>query len=181
MLLSQLFENQKALEAQIIAASGIEDEQIGKATGTDLRFLALHVKLSELANLTKCYKYGINLNYMDMQKVSVRYIEVLQYLLSIGIHCEYEHIQPEELPGLMPMGVHELASQFLDLIGAIENLRVLAFSADYFAARVVYARVFALVNRLGETLGITPEVLLNQYYARSQAKDGTSLQIAQDI
>lgn len=153
MRLSALFEQQKAIERQLLTSSGIVQDSLGAATGSDLRFLALQVKLSELANLTKCYKYGAQGNRASVDKLTFRYIEVMRYILSLGIYHDFADLSQEELPLVSPNPSLTLA--FLEVFSLLENFKRAVSLENYFSARSRYAELMAQVNALGEVLSIS--------------------------
>lgn len=152
MRLRALFEGQKAIERQLMTSSGIVEDSLGAATGSDLRFLALQVKLSELANLTKCYKYGTQGSRAPLDKLTFRYIEVLRYVLSLGIYHDFADLAQEELPFVSPNP--SLTLTFLEVFTLLESFKRAVSLENYFSARARYAELVAHIQALGEVLSI---------------------------
>ena len=97
MELTKLFQIQAEFESAIIENTDIEENVVGESNVRDLLFLALHVKLGELANLTKCYKYSYVKPNLPKHKLIIRYADVLRYLLSVGNRHQFNMIQNADL------------------------------------------------------------------------------------
>lgn len=161
MLLKKLFDQQALFEARIIELSGVQGDHLGSVTGSDLRFLALYVKISELANATKCYKFTGDRVRFDESKVVNRYLEVLQYFLSIGIQHNFNMIEDESIEKQIPR--MELAPLILEIFKSVHTLKQLVENEDFFEGLKTYGHLFSLINRLGEFLNITEEQIMATY------------------
>lgn len=165
MQLSQLFQDQATYEARLVQASGIHEDSVEGVSGSDLRFLALYVKVSELANLTKCYKFSAQGPVVHKDKLGFRYIEVLRYTLSLGILWDFSNLQVEEMPILAPS--QQLAKVFLDVYAGLEALKHSVDQGDYFAGRRQYAEVFSSIRLLGELLDMDSAICTHFFASQS--------------
>ncbi|MCK8058007.1 MULTISPECIES: dUTP diphosphatase [unclassified Fusibacter] len=167
MLFSDLFKVQNILESGIATASGITEDAIGSANGSDLRFLALLVKTGEIANLTKCYKFNSKPKEADRNKLIVRYADVLQFLLSIGNYHDFNIINREALQSVERMD--EQAPLFLSIHATIHKLMASLKSDDFMSALHHYIELFAKIMNLGELLGLTEDDMFSFYEIHGQA------------
>ena len=92
------------------------------------KHLELQIKMSELANETKCYKYWIDDNFtVNKSTVFDKYISCFRQVLSLGIDKGYDSIkcitiQPSE---------YCLSDQFLNLYIDINDL-LISSSEDHY-------------------------------------------------
>jgi dimeric dUTPase (all-alpha-NTP-PPase superfamily) len=161
MLFNDLFKVQSILESGIVSVSGITEDSIGSASGSDLRFLALIVKTGEIANLTKCYKFNQNPKDTDRQKLIVRYADVLQFLLSIGNYHNFNIINRETIMNVEK--IDEQAPLFLSIHKSIFNLMNCLENDEYMNALHHYIELFAKIMNLGELLGLTEADMFKFY------------------
>lgn len=161
MLFSDLFKLQAVLESDIIKASGIAEDRIGNASGHDLRILALIVKTAELANLTKCYKFGALKEGIEQKKLALRYLDMMQYVLSIGNNQGFNIIDRNALASV-PKN-EDLPALFLETFGTMYRLNNEITKDNYVAALNAYIKLFAHVMNIGELLGLTEQVIFDYY------------------
>lgn len=162
MLFSDLFRLQAVLESDIIKASGIVEDRIGNASGHDLRILALIVKTAELANLTKCYKFGALKAGLEQKKLALRYLDMMQYVLSIGNNQGFNIIDREALINVAKND--DLPALFLETFGTMYSLNNEINNDDYVAALSAYIKLFAHVMNIGELLGLTEQLIYDYYH-----------------
>lgn len=92
------------------------------------KHLQLQIKMSDLANETKCYKYWLDdNNKLDKEAIFYKYISCFKQVLSLGIDNGYDDIveitlQPSE---------YCLSDQFLNLYIDINDL-LISTSKDHF-------------------------------------------------
>lgn len=117
------------------------------------KHLELQVKLSSLAEETKCYKYwiddGLNLN---KETVFIKYADFLTHVINLGIDKHY--IENYEV--LLRPNDYCLSDQFLNLYIDINDL-IISPSTDHF---------FTLLEdslSLGVTLGYSEEEIFNSF------------------
>ena len=117
------------------------------------KHLELQVKLSSLAEETKCYKYwiddGLNLN---KETVFIKYADFLTHVINLGIDKHY--IENYEV--LLIPNDYCLSDQFLNLYIDINDL-IISPSTDHF---------FTLLEdslSLGVTLGYSEEEIFNSF------------------
>lgn len=161
MLLKKLFDQQAIFEARIIELSGVQGDNLGSVSGSDLRFLALYVKISELANVTKCYKFTGKPVKFEESKIVSRYLEILQYFLSIGIQHNFNMISDENIEKQIPHMA--LAPLILEIFKSVQSLKEFVEMDDFFEGLKAYGHLFSLINRLGEFLNITEEQIMETY------------------
>ncbi len=114
MNLQKLFEMQTEIENNIANIATIPEDEMGSHNVEELRFLALHIKIAELANLTKCYKYCHIKPNIPQDKLTLRFVDAFQYLLSIGNRAHYCVIRYDALPNNNVNDVIKLFSMLLD-------------------------------------------------------------------
>ena len=117
------------------------------------KHLELQVKLSSLAQETKCYKYWIDDNsQLDMDLIFNKYIDFLAHVINLGLDKNY--IENYELE-LRPND-YCLSDQFLNLYIDINDL-IISPSNDHFFT------LLEDVLSLGITLGYSEEEIFNSF------------------
>lgn len=117
------------------------------------KHLELQVKLSSLAQETKCYKYWIDDNsQLDMDLIFNKYIDFLAHVINLGLDKNY--IENYELE-LRPND-YCLSDQFLNLYIDINDL-IISPSIDHFST------LLEDVLSLGVTLGYSEEQIINAF------------------
>lgn len=161
MNLQQLFKIQEIMESNIRENSKIDENVLGKENIFDLRFLALQVKVGEIANLTKCYKYTKAKEDIPRDKLMFRYIEALKYLLSIGNMYDFNII---DLDAVNSSSREEsLIKVFSFIYDDITELKDVVRRNNYVDSVSSYIRLFSRFMNLGRLLGLTFEEVYEYY------------------
>lgn len=153
MKINELFKIQQTLEEKLSLISGMEENALGEHNILNVRFLAIQVKVGELANLTKCYKYRKNINELPRKKVLFRYLEGLKYLLSIGNKYQLNMIDDYAFENISQSD--DLISLFSELYGSLSELKGHLENDRYVDALNQYIYVFAKYIQLAEPLNIS--------------------------
>jgi dimeric dUTPase (all-alpha-NTP-PPase superfamily) len=161
MELSQLFKIQEIIENQIKNLSDIDEDIVGKENIFDLKFLALQVKTGEIANLTKCYKYYKIKENISREKLIIRYIDAIKFLLSIGNTYEFNIINKEAIDAIEKSD--NIIKLFSSIFDDIRDLKEAILQKDYINSLLIYIRLFARYINLGECLGLEFEEIYNYY------------------
>lgn len=161
MELNQLFTVQHIIENHIKKLANIEENLLGEENVFDLRFLALQVKTSEIANLTKCYKYSKIKENIPKEKLMIRYMDAMKFLLSIGNVHNFNIINEDAIGAVeKEENVIKLFSYIFDDITRLKH----ALEKDnYIDALSIYTRLFSRFMNLGELLGLSFEEVYNHY------------------
>lgn len=171
MNLQELFKVQEIIENNIRKISNMEEDQLGKENIFDLRFLALQVKTSEIANLTKCYKYSKVRENVDRDKLMIRYMDAMKFLLSIGNVHEFNIIDRYAIDKVdREESIIKLLSYIFD---DIVGLKYEILQNNYIGALTSYTRLFARYVNLAENLGICFSEVYSYYmehYVKSSDK-----------
>ncbi|MGE5631334.1 MAG: dUTP diphosphatase [Caulobacteraceae bacterium] len=161
MDLNQLFKIQAIMESNIRSSSEIDEDVLGKENIFDLRFLALQVKVGEIANLTKCYKYTHVKEDIPKEKLMFRFIDAMKFLLSIGNLHEFNIIN---LDAINSVPVEENIIKVFSLIYSdINDLKDATFRCNYVDSINNYIRLFARFVNLGKLLGFTFQEVYDYY------------------
>lgn len=164
MDLKQLFKIQEVIENHIKRLSDIDENVVGEENVFDLKFLALQVKTGEIANLTKCYKYYKIKENISKEKLIIRYIDAMKFLLSIGNAHQFNIINCEAIEAIeKDDNVIKLFSSIFD---DIKDLKESILQKDYVNSLSIYIRLFARYVNLGECLGLSFEEVYD-YYLRN--------------
>lgn len=153
MNINELFRMQAALEQKISHLSGVEENALGENNILNVRILALQVKLGELANLTKCYKYQKDISSIPKNKILFRYIEGIKYLLSIGNKYQLNVINKDTLNSIQVSD--DLIVLFSESYDQISKLKGLLEKDQYVNALNTYIKTFALYTEIGRQLDIS--------------------------
>lgn len=153
MNISQLFKIQADMEEKMIRLSGVEESSLGDNNTMHVRFLAIQVKLGELANLTKCYKYKKDIEEIPRAKILFRYLEGMRYLLSIGNKYSLNIIDDYAFDNMQ--GSDDLIVLFSDLYDALSDLKQ-SLSKDQFVEGLnLYILTFGKYLHLAKALHIS--------------------------
>lgn len=161
--LQKLFEIHEIMENYIKKASNIEEDSLGKENVFDLRYLALQVKVGELANLTKCYKYARIKENLPKDKLMTRYIDALQFLLSIGNINDFNIIGFDNILGVKKDS--SIIKVFSNIYQYICDVRELARRDRYFDALNAYVRLVEEFVKLADHLGFTMDEVSARYHS----------------
>lgn len=157
MQLASLFKIQEIIESKIVQFANVDENALGVENTFDLRFLALQIKTGELANLTKCYKYKYVLKQDTKEKLMVRYLDALKFLLSIGNQHNFNIIDLEAVQNTPKHD--ELIPLFSNIYDDISHLKRTIKDEAFIDALGLYIALFAHYVNLGELLGFSiPEV-----------------------
>lgn len=83
---SRLYDMQKNLDTYIET-----NHPIDRQAGFSKKYLALLVELGELANETRCFKFWSNKPPSDEVTILEEYVDVLHFILSLGIEKGYRY------------------------------------------------------------------------------------------
>jgi len=161
MNLNQLFKVQKIIENNIRELSQIDENILGEENIFELRFIALQVKIGEIANLTKCYKYSKIKEGIPREKIMIRYIDAMKFLLSIGNDNEFNVINLEAINSVEKED--NIIKLFSSIYDNISELKQTIISDNYLDSLSIYIKLFAEIVNLGELLGLTFEEVYSYY------------------
>ncbi len=164
MELHQLFKIQEIMEHTIRSISDFEEDSLGKENIFDLRFLAFQVKTSEIAHLTKCYKYSNVKTNLPKDKIFINYLDALGFLLSIGNVNNFNIIDLEAVNAVEKE--ESMIKLFATIFDDIASLRYSLKEEDYYASLATYIKVFARYIHLGEHLDFDFPEIYNHYMNR---------------
>jgi len=153
MKINELFKIQAAMEEQMSILSGVEENALGDHNVMNVRFLAIQVKLGELANLTKCYKYKKDINEIPRSKVLFRYLEGMRYILSIGNKYEMNIIDDYAFENIKES--EDLIILFSELYDGLSQLKKLLANDQFVDGLNEYIYVFAKYIQLARALQIS--------------------------
>ena len=120
------------------------------------KHLELHIKLSSLADQTKCYKYWVDEDCeIDKNTIFEKYLDFLSQVLIIGIDSNYTDI--EEIK-VLPND-YCLSDQFLNLYIDINDL-IISPSKDH------YKTLLEDFISLGVTLGYSENKIIDAFISR---------------
>lgn len=161
MNLQKMFQIQLDFESEITKNTTIKEDFLGEENILDVMFLALNVKVGELANLTKCYKYFHAKPNIPQHKLIIRYSDVLRYLLSIGNRHQFNMIQTDDLK--IQFESQNLIKLFTDLFDNLTVLKKLIRNDNYVESLNEYIQVLSLFFYIGKHLGLN-EKDINDYF-----------------
>ena len=161
MELYQLFKIQEIIERNIKTLAQIEEDALGRDNTFDLRFLALQIKTAEIANLTKCYKYSKAKENIPKEKMFVRYIDAMKFLLSIGNIHNFNIIDKDAIS--MVEKEESLVKLFSSIFDQISLLKNNILNDNYFTSLTIYVNLFARYVHLAKNLGFTFDEVYEYY------------------
>jgi dimeric dUTPase (all-alpha-NTP-PPase superfamily) len=161
MELNQLFKIQEIMENNIKNNSMIDEDVLGKENIFDLRFLALQVKVGEIANLTKCYKYNVAKEDIPKEKLMYRFIDAMKYMLSIGNMYEFNIIDIDAVN--TSSNEKSLIKVFSYIYDDIADLKDVVRRDNYVDSITIYIRLFSRFINLGRLLGFTFQEVYDYY------------------
>ncbi|MGI8316839.1 dUTP diphosphatase [Halobacillus mangrovi] len=145
----KLYQMQKTLDQYIE-----ENHQLTDVNVVDEKILALLVELGELANETRCFKFWSTKSASEKHVILEEYVDGLHFLLSLGLDLGYRY---------SPQTVHPCNTKteaFLKVYSHIEQLRNATNEATY-------SNAFHSYLKLGETLGLKEEELMDAYHSKN--------------
>lgn len=119
------------------------------------KILGLQVKISELANLTQCYKFWVKTSDCKSSMVLEQFVEGIHYILSIGLDKNYTNINLEVNPLQ-----NDLTVQFINLYIDINDF-VVCPSIDN------YKTLFENFLSIALSLGFDKEVIEKAYLEKN--------------
>jgi len=155
MKIIELFKMQAEMEKKMSKLSGVEENSLGDHNIMNVRFLAIQVKLGELANLTKCYKYKKDINEIPRTKILFRYLEGMRYLLSIGNKYELNIIDDYAFDNIEES--EDLIILFTDLYDGLSKLKTMIKNDRFVDGLNLYIFIFAKYIQLARALQISYE------------------------
>jgi dimeric dUTPase (all-alpha-NTP-PPase superfamily) len=161
MNLQELFKVHEAMENHIKTVSNLDEDMLGRDNVFDLRFLALQVKVGELANMTKCYKYAIIKENLPKEKLMIRYIDAFKFLLSIGNLNNFNIISFDSITGTKDSS--SIIKVFSNIFEYINEVRDLTQRGIYYDSLNAYMKLFAEFIKLAEHLEFTMEEVSDSY------------------
>lgn len=151
MNIISLFEVQREKNKQIAI-----DKNLNQYKLSARKHLELHIKLSSLADETKCYKYWLDDNSeIDKEIIFKKYLDFLSQVLVIGLDSNYADItEIKVLPN-----DYCLSDQFLNLYIDINDL-IISPSKDH------YLTLLEDFISLGITLGYSENKIIDSFILR---------------
>lgn len=161
MNLQELFKIHEKMENHIKTVSNLDEDMLGRDNLFDLRFLAFQVKIGELANLTKCYKYARIKDNLPKEKLMIRYIDAMKFLLSIGNINGFNIINFDSIKGNKDSS--SIIKVFSNIFEYINEVRDLSLSSNYIDSLNAYMKLFAEFIKLAEHLELTMDEVYDCY------------------
>ncbi|WP_152654814.1 dUTP diphosphatase [Oceanobacillus sp. CFH 90083] len=149
---NQLFDMQKELDTYIENNHDLSDVNLFHE-----KQLALLVELGELANETKCFKFWSTKPRNSQQVILEEYVDVLHFLMSIGIEKDYIY-QEEEKKQEALLTESECFYQVYQ--------RAIAYRED--PKNENYQQLFSRFLYLGNQLGFTDKDIQQAYWEKNQ-------------
>lgn len=123
---------------------------------TARKLLSLHVKLSDLANETKCFKYWEEEgNLPSNDSIMAKYIDCLSHILTIGLDKNYSDLKEVDLNPNDDC----LSDQFLNLFIDLNDI-IISPSKDH------YQTLFEDFMSLGVSLGYSESIIDDKYHSK---------------
>ena len=108
------------------------DDTLNDFTLFARKHLQLHIKMSDLANETKCYKYWVGeIDSVNLENVFQKYISCFHQILFLGLDGDFEDLETVTAQSTDSC----LSDQFLNLYIDI-NDSIMSSSEDHFATLV---------------------------------------------
>ena len=108
------------------------DDTLNDYTLFARKHLQLHIKMSDLANETKCYKYWVGeIDSVNLENVFQKYISCFHQILFLGLDGDFEDLETVTAQTTDSC----LSDQFLNLYIDI-NDSIMSSSEDHFATLV---------------------------------------------
>ncbi|MDT8718678.1 dUTP diphosphatase [Clostridium sp. 19966] len=154
MNFEKLFDLQHELDGKI----SVQYDPDSRSLRQD-RLLALHVKIAELANETKCFKYWSDQKVSPLQKILDKYTDCIYFLLSMGSErgLTFDELTAKKVE-------YSLTDQFLNLYIDLNDF-IVCSSEDQ------YLTLFEDFLSLGLSLGFSEKDIENTYILRYNIND----------
>ena len=148
MNILSILETQKKKTSSIILDDSLSDYKVSAR-----KHLELQVKLSMLAEETKCYKYWIDNNSkVDTERIFLKYLDFLAYIVRFGIDKNYISNLDMDIKSAEDC----LSDQFLNLYIDINDL-IISPSEDHFLTLLEDTLI------LGVSLGYSEAEILSAF------------------
>ena len=148
MNILSILETQKKKTSSIILDSSLSDYKVSAR-----KHLELQVKLSMLAEETKCYKYWVDNNSkVDTERIFLKYLDFLAYIVRFGIDKNYISNLDMDIKSAEDC----LSDQFLNLYIDINDL-IISPSEDHFLTLLEDTLI------LGVSLGYSEAEILSAF------------------
>ncbi|AOR24842.1 dUTP diphosphatase [Clostridium taeniosporum] len=155
MNVKDLFETQRMINKNLTLNNQLDNCKIKTR-----KYLEFNIKISELANETKCFKYWKDTsNFIDMQVVFRKYISCLSQIITIGLDNNYSDLTEVDVKP----NDYCLSDQFLNLYIDINDL-IISPSKDH------YLTLFEDILSLAITLGFTQAEIKNAFSKNTYEK-----------
>lgn len=148
----KLYEMQENLDTYIE-----ENHQVEKHVIFSKKFLALLVELGELANETRCFKFWSNKGPGKNQAILEEYVDVLHFMLSLGLEKGYRYKGENGLPQLPDEDVNTLFINLFEACTKFGNA-----STD-----IQYHNMFHSFLVLGSALGFQSDMIEKKYFEKN--------------
>lgn len=162
---NQIFKMQALMEQHMQRLSGIEEDALGRENIFDIRFIALQVKVAELASTTKCYKYSKTKEEIPREKLLTRLVDAFRLLVSIGNVHGLNMINRGILPEPESDNIIRIFSKIYD---DITVLKAEIKARDTIASITAYIRLFTLFMSLSHCLGFKFDDICSAYLEGSK-------------
>ncbi|MDD7796270.1 dUTP diphosphatase [Clostridium sp. 'White wine YQ'] len=151
MNLQKFFNAQEEANNKLIINEKLSDYQL-----TARRFLALHTKISELANETKCFKFWKDSQeeLISRENVMVKYIKCLSCILNIGLDKKYTDLEDIEIRP----NDYCLSDQFLNILIDLNDL-IISPSQDH------YKTLLEDFVSIGISLGYSEKIIEDMFFS----------------
>ena len=148
MNILSIIESQKKKSSSVIIDSSLSNFKVSAR-----RHLEIHVKLSMLAEETKCYKYWIDNNSnIDTEIIFAKFLDFLAHVISFGIDKNY--INSYDI--IIKTTEYCLSDQFINLYIDINDL-IISPSEDHFLTLLEDTLI------LGVSLGYSEEEIIGSF------------------
>lgn len=152
MNLNKFFSYQKELNNNILLDKKLDEYKLATR-----KHLALQIKLSELANETKCFVYWRENNLqISKQVILKKYIECLSDILTIGLDRNYSSLDSI----VVKPNDYCLSDQFLNLFIDLNDLMI-SPSFDH------YETLFEDFISLGISLGFSTDKMKQNFFNKN--------------
>ncbi len=134
----------------------VMDKTLNDYKLTARKLLSLHVKLSDLANETKCFRYWEEEdNSPSKDAIMTKYIDCLSHILTIGLDKNYSDLKEVDLNPNDDC----LSDQFLNLFIDLNDI-IISPSKDH------YQTLFEDFMTLGISLGYSESIIDDKYHSK---------------
>lgn len=149
MNIANFFPEQKQVNSHIKMDNTLSDYKL-----LARKHLQLHIKLSDLANETKCYKYWVDdENILDSNTIFEKYVICFKQILSVGLDKNYDDV--DEIT--ITPSEYCLSDQFINLYIDINDL-IISPSKDH------YITILEDFLSLSISLGFTEQQIIDRFY-----------------